>query len=244
MNTTITEPVFTDTELPAEESVRPFRPSGLLCAALGLISACALASTSLLVIPFVAILVGIYAIRPARDPKHPPTGRAFAVFGIAAALFFAVWSWSYFRAKDHYLVQDGQVFALQWLETLRHGPIEFAYELTQPASARQMDTMPLDQFYTPDNEMAYEQFETFRTGVASAITSAPTDPKWEFQELVDRYERYQSQYIILSFADTTETVSPMLVILCCSPTLDPLGKPDLSKPVEWHVSEFTSYSPQ
>ena len=244
MTTTTTQPVFTDTELPAEELSGPFRPSGLLCLILGIVSASALASPSLLIIPVVAILIGVFALRPARDRSLPPSGRGLAVLGIGTALFFASWSWSYFNAKTNFLVQDGRSFAVQWLETLRHGPTEYAFELTQLKAARQMESMPLEQYYTPENQMQFEQFDAFINGPAvSAVTSATTDPVWELDKVVSSYQIHQSEYIAFSFVDTTETVEPILIVLCCSPVFDSLGKPDPTKPVEWHVAEFSFYTP-
>lgn len=239
MTTTTTQPVFTDTELPSEESVGPFRPSGLLCLFLGIVSASALASTSLLIIPAIAVLVGLFALRPARDQSLPPSGRGIAILGIGVALFFTSWSWSYFNAKTNFLVQDGRTFAVQWLETLRHGPVEYAFELTQPKGARQMESMPLEQYYTLENQIPFEQFDTFRRGDAvSAVKSATTDPVWKLDKVVGGYQSYNSEYIILSLVDTTATVSPVLIVLCGTPTLDSLGKPDPTEPVQWHVSEF------
>lgn len=243
MSTTTPRPVFTDTELPSEEPTSPFRPSGLVSLFFGVISAAALASVTLLIIPAVGVLFGLFAVRPTKDPSLKPGGRAFAVLGIGLSIFFAGWSWSYFQAEKSFLVNDGKQFALDWLSTLRHGQVEFAFELTQAKPARQLDTMPLSQYYTPENEMAFEKFESFTTGPSvKAIMQAEKDPDWQLVSVVDHFTRYQAEHVSLAFEDKSGALGPVLVVLCCSPALDSSGKPDPSKPYEWHVSDFAPYS--
>ena len=240
MSTTTTRPAFTDTELSAEEIDNPFRPSGLVSFFVGIISSSALASTSLLVIPLCGILVGLFTLRPAKDPKTQPGGRVFAVLGIALSVFFAGWSWSYYNVHNKFLVSNGTEFALDWLQVLRDGNIEFAYELTQPARTRQSDTMPLSQYYIPKNEMAYEQFQTFKTStVVQGITTASKDPEWRLKKVLQSYNKYDEDHIVLVFADSSGALGPVLLDLCCAPARDKAGRHDTTKPWQWHVAEFT-----
>ena len=233
------QPLFTDTESFGEEAVRPFRVSGLISLVLALVSGAALASSSLLVLPVMAILAGLIALRPAKDKALQPSGRALAVCGIGLALLFGSWSYAYFSMKRSFLTERSRQFAEDWLVVLRHELPQMAFELTLPAGSRQLSTMPLAEYYSPKNPPAYEQFDAFQTRpLAAAVINAKTDPEWEFTGVIGSYHQYISDYTVLRFEDKTGTIGPIQVTLSCSRGLDSEGNIAPGEPFQWHVSDF------
>jgi hypothetical protein len=239
MNTPISKPVFTDTELPVEEPIRPFRPSGLVSFFLGVISVGALASVSLLVIPVLAVVFGLVALRPAKDRTVRPSGQGLACVGIVLAILFGTWSWGYAQVRESVLVSSGSRFAVDWLNTLRYGETEFAFELTQPASTRQLGSMSLPDYYSESNQIPYEQFSSFLSqAMTKAVLESETDPDWVFDQVVASNRIYDSDYISVRLIDRSGALQPVQVTLCRTPTFDDEGLIMSDGPNQWHVSDF------
>lgn len=230
---------FTDTEFSDEIQTSPFRVSGLVSLFFGVISAGTLATTMLLVLPVLGIFFGFLALRPVRGTGGKPGGRMLAVIGITLSLMFGCWSYGYFSVREHYLGQTARVFAENWLLTVRHGQPELAYELTKPASARQLENMSLAMYYAPENEKEYEQYDMFATRpLIREIMTAETEPDWVFDRIVTIYTSLESDFVVVKFRDATGTLGTTQVTLCRSTDTSPAAIESGGNANSWAVTNF------
>ena len=235
MNDSTTRPVFSDSEPLDEVVTRPFRPSSIVALLLGGISFAAIFSPRLLLLPVVAIAVGLFALRPVRRGGVKPTGRGVAGVGIALALFFGSWSFAYFETRRAELTATTVPFALNWLDMIGRGGKEAAFELTKHVGNRLMADVSPKEFYHRAGAREFVEFDAFQTGtVVSAISNAATKPKWKFVRTSGIHPYGNEEFVVLVFEDTTGTLAPIQVVLSRQFTYTD-GEIDYAGPRQWYV---------
>src|SRR5947209_689640 len=115
------------------DSIEYLPVSGLatLSCSLGGASALALTGRIFWVVPLVAIALAVLGIRQIRKADYPLTGRNRAIFGLTAALFFGLWAVVADYGRLHWIKTEADLFALSWIDTIRNGNMEKAFQLTQ-----------------------------------------------------------------------------------------------------------------
>jgi len=155
----------------------PIRFSGIVALFLGLISFVAILGASLIVVPVVAILISLFAMRPYSQDR--PVGIAAAWVGLFLAVMFGVWGYSERQFKIHSMSREASQFAKNWLELVGQGDHELAIELQVHPSRRQPESMPLADYYQRGEE-AQNLLKQFREqDVMPALISLGSEPKWE-----------------------------------------------------------------
>lgn len=239
MNANMKTTIFSDNEHLGDEIERPFRPSGLVALLLGVVSAGAVATMQMIVVPILAVAIACYALRPAKGAHVQPAGRGLAVVGMCLALLFGSWGYGYFKVRESQLASGSAVFAENWLNVLGEGKREIAYELTQPRHQRQIQNMPLKTYYGLNNPEVHQQYEQFMSQEApQSVFDAKGKPKWRAAGVTNIYRLYDQDYVSMRMIDTTGAISrPVVVTICRSPWIEQDGSVDWDKPRQWHIRD-------
>ncbi|TWU56773.1 hypothetical protein Poly51_26900 [Rubripirellula tenax] len=132
------------------EGVVPLRFSGYVCLLLGLISVVALVGLPALVFPALAIVFGLFALRPYYGRK--PAGRTPAMIGLSLAIAFAACGYGVVALKSYTLGSQAKYYTHQYMELVANDFEELAIELGKDYKNRFAETMPLSDFYVNDEE--------------------------------------------------------------------------------------------
>lgn len=233
MSVQASESLFSE-DLEEAPSGGDVRPSGYLAFALGLLCIVALLGGAWYIVPVVAILVALFALRPVPAGLDSPAGRGWAAVGLAIALFFTTWAGTSQTLRRVSMTNDAERFARDWLAVLADGNEELAYELTQSRPARQIAGIDLQRFYQ-ENPDAYEYLRRFLMDSATQkVIDAGDKPQWELQGSPVITRRYTMETIDIVMVDTTGTVTPPVRL-----TLQRTEDPDTGA-AEWSVSGITS----
>lgn len=167
---------------------RPIRFSGFFALFLGLLSVFVLFGQAMLVVPALATLVALYALRPYSDPR--PIGYVAAIVGLTCATLFAAWGITERSYRYRFMSDRAAVFAGDWLQLMAQGDYELACELQLPPAGRQTASMPLTQYYR-DSEDGKRGMESFRESpaVMELIDGGPA-VQWR----LTRPPTYETQY--------------------------------------------------
>lgn len=219
---------------PQEIPTAPVRPSGFVALFLGVLSSVVLLSSALLIVPIFAVLVGIFALRPAA--LGVPVGRRFAMLGILLAVFFASWAVVGSRLRTQELSTSGQQFAAQWLELASMGEWEVVLELMKWPDARQSPKMPLGPYYA-NTEARVEEMEVFKERAGFNRLGEAGDPnRWIPTGSPQIYSDHGIQCVQIQFVDKTESASGgVWVELQRRPGED-------GQTGEWRVSDFGTFN--
>ena len=113
---------------------------------LGLFSLLALVSPVLWVVPLVAIVVSVTALRRIKNDAERSGGR-LATIGLLIAVCVGLWAVSYHFSREWYLFHTAKRFADQWLEVVQSGNLQEAHQLHLPYLDRFNDKSKLDEYY-------------------------------------------------------------------------------------------------
>ncbi len=127
------------------EMISPLRFSGYVCLILGMISAVALLGLPALVVPGLAILIGLIALRPSQGP--PPLGKIPAQIGLLLAIGFGTCGFGLHAIKQYTMGNQAKYFTRQYIDLVAIGQKEMAIELGKSFNNRFNSTMPLKEFY-------------------------------------------------------------------------------------------------
>ncbi|WP_153557315.1 hypothetical protein [Roseimaritima sediminicola] len=190
---------------PQEIPTAPVRPSGFVALLLGLLSSVVLLSTTLILIPLVTLVVGLFALRPSSE--GPPVGRRAAVLGILLAVFFACWSVVASRVRTQQLSDNAERFGHEWMQLTSLGEWEMAMELTKSPAGRQSPQMPLKAYYQ-NSETCSEQLDEFldRTAIMR-IQDAGRDADWQLAESPQIYDDMGALCVQVRYVDRNQNSS-------------------------------------
>ncbi|SMP41902.1 hypothetical protein SAMN06265222_101673 [Neorhodopirellula lusitana] len=204
-------------QLVDEEDVPPLRASGIVCFILGLLSFWATVAWQMLILPIVAIIFGIIAMR--KWGKVRPAGTTAAVLGLVLASAFGAAGIVIPTMKQRTLGKQAEYFAREFLEVVGDGEVELALELQKQARNRQLGTMDLKKAYAND-KVASEQREDATEGMVSTIGALGPDIEWELAEPVRVFFKYGIEKADTYWIDPSNKESRKIQIL-----------------LEWHPNE-------
>ncbi len=171
------------------ESVAPLRFSGFICLIVGLISVVAMLGLPALVVPFVAIVFGLIALRPSDHPK--PVGTTAAKIGIFLAVTFGVCGYFLPWMKANTLGNQAEFYSRQYIGILANNHPEVAIELSKDFKNRFSESMPLDQFYDGSNDDRQRNLYEFRDNGANVlIRELGPDAEWLLDRPVEVYKKF------------------------------------------------------
>ena len=147
---------------PHADELRDYRPVSRLApitAILGIASASALIHPLLWVIPLLATVVGIVALR--QFTTNPQLiGRKAVLFGLILALFIGSYAPARTLTRRSMLSHESRRIATDWLELVRQGRLEEAHQWTLTLRDRQPTDVLLKKYYESSGA-ALKQLDDF-----------------------------------------------------------------------------------
>lgn len=205
-------------QLISEEEIPPLRASGIVCLILGLLSFWATVAWQMLIIPILAIIFGVVAMRKWGAVR--PAGTSAAAIGLALACGFGAAGIMIPAMKQNTLGKQAEYFGREFLELCGDGEIELALELQKPAKNRQLGTMDLEKAYSED-DIASQQMESAADGLPNTIAEAGPDIEWELAEPVRVFMKYGTEKADTYWIDPSGKITQKIQIL-----------------MEWHPNEI------
>lgn len=140
---------FSDLEPEQLGDYRPLNRLALVSLILGLLSSLALIHPVFFLVPVLAFLCSILALRqmPAGDQRQ--SGRALAILGICFSLLFVSWGVGREISRQRYMFRHARHFAEEWLELFRQGKYYEAHQLSMMESRRLEPGESLEKHYAP-----------------------------------------------------------------------------------------------
>lgn len=195
-----------------EQARVPLRITGFLCLLFGLLSAAALLGRPLLLLPIVAVVFGLIALRPSGGQK--PVGTMPAKVGLVLAVGFGFCGFFLPWMKTRTLGSQAAYFAQEYLELIAQDEVEMAMELRRDHVNRHLNSTPLDLYYQ-HNEDARVSLQRFREeDVYQAIRRAGPGADWQLVEPVRVYHEYGREKATTLWSDGGGVLrKPVYVIL-------------------------------
>jgi hypothetical protein len=154
---------------------RPLNRCAVATFVLGLLSPISLAHPGLIVLPLVAIVLGVTALRQMQAAEVKQSGRALAVVGFYLAILFGTWTGIHQFTRSDRLSKQAREFAEQWLFLLRDGKTYEAHQLVMRQRERVVPGTSLDQHYSVQaaEEHRKQQSEKMARSRSTDIEEAP-----------------------------------------------------------------------
>ena len=147
---------------------------------MGVVASLALVSPLLWVVPLVAVVFGLIALKAIRDSEDSLAGGKLAMAGIGMAVVFLSWSMTSYWMRGRLLYAQAQVIADDWLDLVKNRRLEEAHQLRKNYVDRVAPNMPLAQHYRESN--AREMLAGFtREPVVEKIALLGDDARLTFQ---------------------------------------------------------------
>lgn len=213
--------IFSSVEMdPDQLESQPLRISGVISLLLGLISAIALAGPYMWVVPILAVLVGLFALRPS---KLPYTGKAAALIGLGLGLFFLTWAATARDVVEQVHLEKAKRFVTQWLDSFQSGEPEFCFEMTLPEDKRLYKSVNLATYYAnpvdssdvdgpPGGEPKFSEF--IEQPLVKSLLNAEKKPQWQYAGVIKTLKLPGMRRWTLRFEDTSGTLpQPVAVIM-------------------------------
>jgi hypothetical protein len=171
------------------EQATPVRFAGFVCLLLGLISPVAMLGLPALVVPAVAAVFGLIALRPYRGEK--PVGVTPAKIGLLLAILFASAGYFIVHMKTKTLGEQANFYTRQYIEVIARDYDEFAMELNKDFRNRFSDTMSLEDYYQQGNQPAIDALLEFQdNGAHAIIRKVGPDADWVLDRPVRVFKSY------------------------------------------------------
>ncbi|TWU57176.1 hypothetical protein [Rubripirellula reticaptiva] len=185
------------------ELMAPLRFSGYVCLILGLISPVALLGLPALVVPALAIFMGLIALRPSSGPV--PAGRMPAQIGIILAIGFGICGFGIVSMKKNTLGTQAKYYSREYISLVANGHKELPIELSKSFNNRFSESMPLKEFYeNQEKEYAERQadgqgggggegspMEEFQNNAAhTEIIRQGPDAEWKLATPIEIYHQF------------------------------------------------------
>ena len=208
----------------------PLRLSGYLSLVLGLLSAFSLLAIPMLLIPVLALVIGLFTLRPSRQGR--PVGTTAALLGILCAVGFGACGASVAWFKQKTFGDQAEYFARQYFDVVARGQNELAMELKKDFVNRFSEDMSLQTFYAthPESATALAEFESdvLNTEIREVGPGGP----WQLTKAPRVYQKYGHDRVDLFFVNPTNPKArPIEVIMECK--TDPR-----SGEAQWHVHQI------
>jgi hypothetical protein len=221
-----------ETGFEIEESAPPLRVSGFLSLLLGSLSCLSLLGQPLLVLPLLAILSGLFALR--RSSGQTPVGTRPAMVGLVLAFGFGSCGLFLPMMKTWTLSKQAEQFSRYYLEVIARGNDEFAMELRKDYVNRLPLTMSLTEHYMAD-EAAARLLQEFREeGINETIRERGPGAEWILDRPIRIYYSYQREHAEVVWADPTGETSTLIQMFL-------QYRVDSKGDGQWHVDVIQTY---
>lgn len=215
-----------------EESVPPLRISGFLCLLFGILSFLSCIGRPLLVLPVLAFLCGLVALRKYSGPT--PLGVRAARIGLVLAVGFGVCGLTLPWFKTRTLARQAEHFGRYYLDVVAMGEDEFAMELNKDDVNRFPTTMSLEEHYQ-GSPQARERLEEFQSNsVNELLRKRGPGAEWVLDQPVRIYYSYRREHAELVWADPTGS-SDSKILMILDYRIDSNGDG------QWYVATVQSY---
>jgi hypothetical protein len=163
---------------------RSLSKAAIVAIILGVASFGALLQPLLLIVPLVAIVAGILALRSISVSTAGLAGRWLAVIGVLLAVFFASTATARFISRDWIVTARARRFADDWLQMAAEGRREEAYEMTLSPAQRQLPGTELAEFYASSAERNEELQQFFAESPARDLVEYGSQGTLQFEEVI------------------------------------------------------------
>jgi len=184
---------------------RPIRLSGFLAFGLGLLSFTALFGAPMIVVPVLAALAALFALRPYQGQR--PVGLTVATIGLFAAVLFGVWGVTQRHLRQQTMSEQAVQFAASWLDLIAQGDIELAVELRAEPGRRQSATMPLDEYYLHSEDGRRTMSEFRENEAVKEVLQAGENARWELTAPPRTYSLNGRDMVDTTWRDLSGTLS-------------------------------------
>ena len=203
------------------EGAAPLRVTGFISGLLGVLSIFSIAGRPALILPILAIVLGIVALRPYGDRK--PVGRAAAYLGILLAVGFGSLGFCIPWFKSSTLGSQAGYFSAQYIELIQQDKAEYAYELGKGHVNRLPENMPLETHYAelaakkaanPDDDGEPDDVTQFRDGgVYDVILKAGPEANWVLDGSPRVYHRFGLDKADVTWRNLSDSAQKPIVIV-------------------------------
>ena len=183
------------------DSAPPLRVSGFICLLLGVLSFSCTLGQPMLVIPLIAFVFGMIALRRSGGPT--PVGTRAAMLGMVLAAGFGSCGLFIPWMKTMTLGRQAEKFSRDYMEVIARGEDEFAMELRKDYVNRFPPTMSLKQHYNM-SENGIRALEEFRDDSLNAlIRERGPNAEWILDRPTRVYYSYGREHAEVVWADPT-----------------------------------------
>lgn len=126
---------------------RPISGWAIATLLLGVLSVSAVATSYLWIVPIAAIIVGGATLSAIARGGGAVIGRGLTVNGMALAVVFLTWAVSGHYSRRNAIFNDARVHAERWLEMVKNGEHDEAYQAHLPVGATKSPKLSFDAFY-------------------------------------------------------------------------------------------------
>ena len=182
-----------------EDSTPPLRFSGFVSLFLGLLSWVSILALGAIVMPILALLIGLFALRPSRFGT--PVGTLPAKMGVCLAVAWGICGYLVPVLKTQTLGGQAKAFAMDYIDVINAGYDTLGIELKKENRNRFSKEMPLDDYYD-GSEAAVQTLENFDSdGGNSVIRRAGPDANWVLDRPMHVFHQYGIDRAHLVFRD-------------------------------------------
>jgi hypothetical protein len=196
---------------------------------MAIIGSVSIGAIDMAVLPLVAIVLGLIALRPGRDVH--PVGRFVACCGLVLGTLFLAASVSEDWLLKRHLVRHAEQKGLDWLTVLGAGEIEYATELANARGGRQIVGADLVKHYEGLHDEAAAIYQTVTGHVANGRVLPPGErPSWKRVGPAKVSRNYAVHTVDLTYEDQNQVVKNQ-VSLSLKREFD-----EYTRNFEWHVA--------
>ena len=209
----------------------PIRISGFICLLLGLASVVSFLAIGVMVVPFLAIGFGLFALRKYGQPT--PVGINAARWGMLFAIGFGAFGLGVPLFKKHTLGTQAEYFAKEFVKLVASGEDYYVLELQKSYVNRFLRSMPLAEHY--ESIELSEDLENHRgSSLKSLLVRLGPDAKWELDRSVYVYHKYGRDHAEVVLVNN-DGKKPQLITVSLEKAISKDGD------IQWHVDNFMMY---
>lgn len=212
-----------------DDSTPPLRFSGFVSLLLSLFSWVSILVLGAIVIPILAVLIGLFALRPSRFGT--PVGTLPARLGICLAVALGICGYLVPFFKTQTLGGQAKAFAMDYIEVVNAGHDTLGIELKKEKRNRFSKEMPLDDHYD-GSEQTSEVLANFEEdGGNGVIRQAGPDANWVLDRPMHVFHQYGIDRAHLVFRNDQGKLLQFYMHY----------KIDVGDVGQWHISRIQPY---
>jgi hypothetical protein len=182
-----------------EEVAPPLRVSGFICLLLGVLSIFSIIFKAMLLMPLMALVFGLIALRKYDGPR--PAGMRAAFLGMLLGVAFGTCGYTVDMMKRSTLGRQAEEFAGQYMKLVALGHDEHAMELQKEWYNRLSTDMNLAEHYLSDQRVA-ESLVQFKTdAVNRELKRLGADADWTLNRPVNVYYQFGQDHAEVIWSD-------------------------------------------